>query len=104
MTVLTDKQWRSTGSMQSYSLKNSPRSTLLLLLRVAGAKKVNNLCIGLIDCFFTIAGIWYLYLGPAHDSYLSTTRHNLDPKENIPNFKITWCNTLKFTSFEIELK
>ena len=27
MTVLTDKQWRSTGLMQPYLLKNSPRST-----------------------------------------------------------------------------
>ena len=54
MTVLTDKQWRSTGLMQLYLLKNSPRSTLLLLLRVARAEKVNDLYIGLV-VFFTIA-------------------------------------------------
>ena len=48
MMALTDKQWRLTGSMQPYLLKNSPRSTVLLLLRVAGAEKVNNLYIGLI--------------------------------------------------------
>ena len=39
-------------------------------------KKVSNLY--WIDCvFFTIAGLWYLYPGHAHDSYLSTTHHNL---------------------------
>ena len=54
MMVLTDKQWRSTGLMQPYLLKNSPRSTLLLLLRVDGAEKVNDLYIGLIVCL-TIA-------------------------------------------------
>ena len=38
-------------------------------------KKVNNLY--LIDCVsFTIAGVQYLYPGPMHDSYLSTTHHN----------------------------
>ena len=39
-------------------------------------KKVSNLY--LIDCVsFTIDGVWYLYLEPTHDSYLSTTHHNL---------------------------
>ena len=57
------KQWRSIGSMQPYLLKNSPRSTLLLLLRVAGAKKVNDLYIELIVVFI-IAGVWYLYPEP----------------------------------------
>ena len=38
-------------------------------------KKVNNLY--LIDCVsLTIARLRYLYPGPAHDSYLSTTHHN----------------------------
>ena len=49
MTVLIDKKWRSTGSMQPYLLKNSSRSTLLLLLRGGRSqKKVSNLY--LIDC------------------------------------------------------
>ena len=52
-----NKQWRSTESMQPYLLKNSSRSTLLLLLRVTGAKKVNDLYIGLIVVLFTIAGV-----------------------------------------------
>ena len=49
--------------MQSYLLKNSLRSTLLLLLRVAEAEKVIDLY--LIDwLIFTIAGVWYLYPEP----------------------------------------
>ena len=37
-------------------------------------KKVIDLY--LIDCvLLTIAGVWYLYPGPAYDSYLSTTHH-----------------------------
>ena len=38
-------------------------------------KKV--ICIGLIVCFFTIAGVQYLYPEPMHESYLSTTRYHL---------------------------
>ena len=39
-------------------------------------KKVSNLY--LIDCVsFTIAGVQYLYPEPTHESYLSTTHHNL---------------------------
>ena len=75
MMILINKQWRSTGSMQPYLLKNSPRSTLLLLLRVAEAKKVNDLYIGLIVCF-TIDGVWYLYPESKHESYSSTIRYN----------------------------
>ena len=37
-------------------------------------KKVT--CIWLIVCFFTIAGVQYLYPEPTHESYLSTTHHN----------------------------
>ena len=66
--------------MQPYLLKNSQRSTLLLLLRVAGAEKVNDLYIGLIVSF-TIAEVWHLYPEPTHDSYLNTTHHNLWPHE-----------------------
>ena len=48
--------------MHPYMLKNSPRSTLLLLLRVVGAKKVIDLY--LIDWFpDTIAGGLYLCPG-----------------------------------------
>ena len=60
MTVLTDKQWRSTRSMQSYLLKNSPRSTLLLLLRVVGAEKVNDLYIGLIVVFYNSQALIFI--------------------------------------------
>ena len=55
-----NKQWRSTGSMQPYLLKNSPRSTLLLLLRVAGAEKVNDLCIGLIVVLYNSQGLIFI--------------------------------------------
>ena len=45
-------------------------------------KKVCNLY--LIDCVsFTIAGVWYLYLEPKNESYLSTTQYNLWYEENI---------------------
>ena len=49
---------------------------------VARAKKVSNLY--LIDCVFTIAGVWYLYPDPKHESYSSTTQYNLWYEENIP--------------------
>ena len=39
---------------------------------------------------FTIVGVQYLYPGPTHDSYLSTTRHNFWPKRKYSEFKITW--------------
>ena len=55
-----NKQWRSTRSIQPYLLKNSPRSTLLLLLRVAGAEKVNDLYIGLIVVFYNSRGLVFI--------------------------------------------
>ena len=70
--------------MQPYSLKNSPRSTLLLLLRGGRSqKKVNDLYIGLVVSL-TIAGVWYLYPEPKNESYSSTTQYNLWYEENIP--------------------
>ena len=52
-------------------------------------KKVSKLY--LIDCVsFTIAEVQYLYPGPTHDSYLSTTHHNFCPKRKYSEFKITW--------------
>ena len=38
-------------------------------------KKVIDLY--LIDCSFTIAGVWYLYLESKHGSYLIMIRYNL---------------------------
>ena len=29
-----------------------------------------------IDCLFTIAGVWYLYLEPKNEPYSSTTQYN----------------------------
>ena len=50
-------------------------------------KKVIDLY--LIDCLFlTIAGVWYLYPEPKHESYLSTICYRLWHKnENIPNLR-----------------
>ena len=104
MTVLTDKEWRSIGSMQSYSLKNSLRSTLLLLLSVAGAEKVNDLYIGLIVCFYNSRALIFIpgtctWLLSKHDS-----SQLFDPRENIPNFLnvafivIRWCYLKKADS------
>ena len=68
-------------------LMNSPRSTLLLLLRGGRSRKSKLTCIWLIVCSFTIAGAWYLYPGPTHDSCLSMTHHNFWHNENIPNLR-----------------
>ena len=43
--------------------------------------------LNLIDCSFTIAGVWYLYPKPKHGSYLIMIRYNLRYKENIPNLR-----------------
>ena len=48
-------------------------------------KKVIDLY--LIDCFFTIAGVWYLYPGPKNEPYSSMTQYNLWHNENIPNLR-----------------
>ena len=45
-------------------------------------KKVSNLY--LIDCMFTIAGVWYLYPESKNEPYLSMTQYNLWYERNIP--------------------
>ena len=66
---------RSIGSMQPCLLKNSPRSTVLLLLKV-GVKPKKVIGIDWLD-FFTIVGVQYLYPEPKHESYSSMTYYNL---------------------------
>ena len=95
-----NKQWRSTGSMQPYLLKNSLRSTLLLLLRVAGAEKSNWLVFDWLVVFLQIAGVWYLYPESKHESHSSTIRYNFWHKEKHPYFKITWTIIFLFTTRE----
>ena len=75
--------------MQSYLLKNSPRSTLLLLLRGGQSQKVNDLYIGLI-VVHTIVRVRYLYPESKHESYLSTICYNLWYERKYSYLKITW--------------
>ena len=72
-----NKQWRSTGSMQLYLLKNSSRSTLLQLLRSGQSRKSKWLVYWIDCCLFTIAGVRYLYPKSKHESYLIMIRYNL---------------------------
>ena len=88
---------RSAGPMQPYSLKNSSRSTLLLLLRVGRSQKSKWL---IFDWLWssTIAGVYYLYPEPMHESYLSTTHYNLRHKRKHSYLKITWTIIFPFLS------
>ena len=61
--------------MQPYLLKNSSTSTLLLLLRVAEAEKVNDLYIGLIVVFYNSRGLVFIPESK-HESYSSMIRYN----------------------------
>jgi hypothetical protein len=62
--------------------KNSPKSTLLLLLRVAEAKKVKALDLfDRCEMSITIVGVQYLYPRPGYESWSNKTNNKYMEKK-----------------------